>query len=44
VSEIAHKSFVAVDEAGTEAAAASYVRLRGGGPPPLEKNDFVADQ
>lgn len=44
ISEAIHKAFIAVDEAGTEAAAATAVMARGGGPPRLEDPvAFTAD-
>ena len=41
---VLHKAFVAVDEAGTEAAAATVVMMRAGGVPrPTQPVPFVAD-
>ena len=44
ISEAYHKAFVAVDEAGTEAAAATAVSMKAGAAPPSEQPvPFVAD-
>ncbi|MBN2489755.1 MAG: serpin family protein [Planctomycetes bacterium] len=42
LSTVLHKAFIAVDEAGTEAAAATVVISRGGGRP-RDPREFVAD-
>lgn len=44
ISEAIHKAFIAVDEDGTEAAAATAVMAKGGGPPRLDEPvAFTAD-
>ena len=44
VGEVLHKAFVAVDEKGTEAAAATVVMMRAGSAPrPEEPVPFVVD-
>jgi serpin B len=45
VSEILHKAMIDVNEAGTEAAAATVVMMRAGGMPPKdEPPKFIADR
>jgi serpin B len=43
VAEAYHKAFVAVDEEGTEAAAATAIAMAPGGPPP-RPTAFVVDR
>lgn len=42
--DVVHEAFVAADEAGFEAAAATAVVMKRGGRPPKERKEFVADR
>jgi len=44
IGPVLHKTFVAVDEAGTEAAAATVVMMSRGGRPPAATVEFKADR